>query len=271
MPLRTITKRVSVAGAVVSIGVLLIYVGAATASAATSTPTPAATAIKPDPTLPIVFLVASIIVIAAALFFAWRYHKLLIAFMEKALGQGQVFEPSSTPALRNLLTAKTTAFTHAIVGTSSTTPGQELVFAIRPTLNSANGKPAVVAWSIDDKPVQGFTDCSFTYTFKIPGEFKVKAESDGAAVSPFTVAVKEAASSARPTLPFAIENWGRLIIVLFGLGVVGALMAIGVLSTDAGAGLLGAMLGIGAATAATGSGKEKASNGDTPAPNSDKK
>ncbi|GAA4375753.1 hypothetical protein [Paeniglutamicibacter cryotolerans] len=263
MQLRILGRGLFVAGAVATSSLAMLVPGAS-ASAATTPATPEVPGSAPNAILPVVFLGASMIVIAAALYFALRYHKLLIDFMGSALKQGTTYaaEPvAATP--RELMPGHADDPVPRIIGASACTPGQEMVFTISPPIRDSTGDPQQVTWSVDDKEVAGFSEGYLKYTFKKSGTSVVQAEADGAAIAPFAVHV-EPVKSARPSLPFAIENWGRMVVLLFGLGIVGALMAISVLSTDAGAGLLGAMLGLGAASAGSGGGKEREKDGRAP-------
>lgn len=60
------------------------------------------------------------------------------------------------------------------------------------------------------------------------------------------------ASAPALVIPFVVKNWGRLVIVLFGVGVISALMATKILDAAAGVGILGTLLGAGAVSATTG-------------------
>ena len=61
----------------------------------------------------------------------------------------------------------------------------------------------------------------------------------------------ETPATAGLVLPFVMRNWSRFVVVVFGTGVVAALMFAGVITAQGGIGLLGPLLGVGAVTAAT--------------------
>lgn len=271
-----VRRGTSSASVAVAICLLLILATATGADAAITTPTPTGTPgtpgtagggseVLPSVLFLVLFLGTSMIAIAIALGFALKYHRMLISFMGRALAHGKTYDAEAvqTMAARGLALMASPA-SPRIIGAESGTPGQEMVFLIDPPLTTQDGSPTPVTWLVDGKPVKGFTGNFLKHTFKKGGEFVIEAKSDGTSIPLFKVAVATAAGG-NPSLPFAIENWGRMVIMLFGLGVVGALMSIEVLSSEAGAGLLGAMLGIGAAAVASTSGtkaKGPADDGD---------
>lgn len=228
--------------------------------------------------LPTFMLVASFAVIALALFFAMRYHKALLEFMATALAGGTVYGGKSEKAYvaqRGIDAPRSDKAPDAhIIGNATAAPGQELLFILSaPLFDEQEPRQLVnVQWSVDGASVDGNTTYFLKHAFKKSGPHVVEATAGDHAIAPFPVVISGGKAGSGPSLPFAIQNWGRMVVLLFGLGVVGALMASTVLSSEAGAGLLGALLGIGAATASSGDGtKGDGSNGTGDAKANDEK
>lgn len=249
--------------------------GARTVATGTSSPEPSPSPENPSaPTdapasvnlgLSTFMLIASFVVIATALYFAIKYHKALLDFMHKALARGtaytgtlgSAYSENAIPLSDGDTNAQGNAPDALIIGPPTGVSGQELIFVLDTKFFDDSSTPQRlldVHWSIDNTPVEGTTTHFLKHTFEQSGVFVVEATVDNKSIPPFIVAITAPIAASGLSLPFAIQNWGRMVVLLFGLGVVGALIASRALSSEAGAGLLGALLGIGAATAGSGNG-----------------
>ena len=242
-----------------SIPELLIRVSHVTQAA---TPSPSPTS-GPDAKLDVVasnFVIAgfllggSILVIAVALGFAFSYHtKLLevVKFAVKYNGARIGTESSNVAALRSLLQSVDSG--SDIVGPETGAPSKKLQFS----LNSTDIVPPI-SWTTKDGDPQTFEGATFATRFDSVGTHEVTATyTDSTNVShPFSKNVTITAPAPTPApsivLPFVIKNWGRLVIVIFGVGVISALMSTKILDAAAGIGILGTLLGVGAVTATSG-------------------
>lgn len=124
-----------------------------------------------------------------------------------------------------------------------------------------------VTWRAEGATPSSGSGYSFVTTFNKPGDYEILAtfsDSSGTETA-LQKKVKIGATSSGPAasaivLPFVIKNWGRLVIIIFGVGVISAVMAAKILDAAAGIGILGTLLGVGAVTATSGG------SGDKPAP-----
>lgn len=257
----------------------------------TATPTPGPTSPAPALTaaqaagfnLALVVLLASVIVVVLALGFALRYHEKLLRVIRMAVKAGQPVATQLAPALQERETTSVRPRSIArpqIVGPRVGTPADTLVFAIK-----GDAKESTVRWTAEGADPRSGEEACFVTAFAKAGNYVVVAtfnSSDDAITNriEYIVSVgatdaekKQGASGAAAiTLPFVISNWGRLVIVIFGVGVVGALMASAIIQEATGIGILGTLLGVGAAAAMspTNDVKPGAKEPDTPEKNKSK-
>ncbi|NKG22040.1 hypothetical protein [Paeniglutamicibacter terrestris] len=281
MSIQTVQRRIPIIIPTTAL-VLLTFAltGARTVATATSSPEPSPSPGNSSAPAPANFnlstfmLIASFVVIATALFFAMKYHRALLEFMTTALAGGTAYAGISGDAYPDEGGAANQAIRRVqaepaaaqIVGPAIGYSGQELAFVLSTQLFADTQPPKKlleILWTIDGIKVDGSTQHFLKHTFEKSGPYVVGASAENQSIPPFMISI--VASKIAPktasglSLPFAIQNWGRMVVLLFGLGVVGALMASKTLSSEAGAGLLGAMLGLGAA--AVGSGEASKGNG----------
>ncbi|TFC87450.1 hypothetical protein [Cryobacterium sp. TMT4-31] len=205
--------------------------------------------------LAILILVAALAVITIALVFAYNYHVQLLKVINSAVKNGQT--PKTTTDDAAIQGAEP-----AILGPDTGVPSTQLVFALM-------GVAGEVSWVADGGLPPSGSGTGFATTFDKAGRYKVSATYfDGDNVTKtlgkdVVIAAAEApvsASSSGIALPFVIKNWGRLVVVIFGVGVISALMSTKILDAAAGVGILGTLLGVGAVTATSGAGGDKPSN-----------
>lgn len=235
---------------------------------AATTPTPSPTPSAPALTatqaagfnLALFVLVASVLVVVLALGFALLYHEKLLRVIRMAVKAGQpvatavkpVVEQSSTPE-----SGTRSAITPYIVGPRTGEPEAEMAFVVR-----GDADDSTVSWTAEGADPNSAEKQSFVTAFAKAGNYVVVANLKDSAGSvthriEYIVSVGAAESERKKspsgvaaiTLPFVISNWGRLVIVIFGVGVVGALMASAVIQEATGIGILGTLLGVGAAAA----------------------
>jgi hypothetical protein len=230
-------------------------------STATPTPTPfdpAATAANvalSNYYLAIILIVAAIVVIVIALGFAWIYHRKALEVIMSAVSRGaQVGSPADGGAT-------TLGNGPRIVGPSSATPSEEVFFGLADVDASKT-----VAWTAEGGSPSAGGEHTFTTMFAAEGEYIVEVQIVGEPqplTRTVTVGTPAGSAPAPIAIPFVLKNWGRLVIVLFGVGVIAALMATAVISAEAGIGILGALLGVGATAAASGGGGGGGGGGGT--------
>ncbi|MFU8946185.1 hypothetical protein ACLRGF_05555 [Mycetocola zhadangensis] len=195
---------------------------------------------------------ASVAVIIIALVFAFNYHAKILNVISMAVANGQKVEPSSDDAV--IQGAETSIF-----GPEVGVPSAKLEFVV-----VGVDAGLLVSWIAEGGAPASDEGMSFVTLFEKAGDYKVTAtytDADGSTHSlEKTVAIAAPApapAAAAIALPFVIKNWGRLVIVLFGVGVVSALMSAKILDAAAGVGILGVLLGVGAVTATSGTGGDK--------------
>lgn len=193
----------------------------------------------------IILLVAAIAVIVIALAFAFLYHRRALEVIRGAVAKGQNVKTESSEIVKGL------GADARIKGPKTGAPGEELLFGLA---GVDSGKTVNWHAKMASPPSQGGQ--TFTTTFPKAGEYTVEATIEGFP-DPLqrTVTIGAAAATSAPVpvvIPFVLKNWGRLVIVVFGVGVIAALMAMRVVSAEAGIGILGALLGVGATTVAAG-------------------
>ena len=209
--------------------------------------------------LAIILLGAAILVIVIALVFTWAYHRRALEVITAGLaraGEGGAFAvvDGGVGALSTGVQIK---------GPTHAAPSEELFFGIV----GAAGR--TVVWTAEKSTETSGTGQTFMTSFADPGVYEVSATVEGESESvtkKVTIGAAAPKSASPITIPFALKNWGRLVVVLFGVGVVAALMATAVISAEAGIGILGALLGVGATAAAAGGGDSGASTKSTDAP-----
>ncbi len=233
---------------------------------AATTPTPSPTPSAPAFTaaqaagfnLALVVLIASVIVVVVALGFALLYHEKLLRVIRMAVKAGQPVATAVQPVVEHASAGDAVAAevtTPYIVGPRTGEPGAELAFAVK-----GDADDSTVSWTAEGADPSVAEKPSFVTAFAKAGNYVVVAtlkDSAGSvthrveyivSVGATDVEKKQGTSGAAAiTLPFVISNWGRLVIVIFGVGVVGALMASAVIEEATGIGILGTLLGVGAA------------------------
>lgn len=208
--------------------------------------------------LAILLLCAAVGVIALALGFAWAYHREVLRVVH-----GAVTGPNPAPLGTTNDEVGVQSSEAEIVGPDRAEKAAELVFTVRNVASAAN-----VTWVAEGSTTSSHSGSTLVTTFTADGEYKVEAtypeQVDGSTetrtltkaviIGPHPAASAAANSQGPPiAIPFVVKNWGRLVVVLFGVGVIAALMATRVLESAAGVGILGTLLGAGA-VAATGGG-----------------
>lgn len=235
---------------------------------AATTPTPSPTPSAPALTaaevwgfnLALLLLFASVLVVVLALGFALIYHAKLLRVIRMAVKAGAPVATQFAAAVEGqpvkTKESRESVSPH-IVGPRVGTPADTLVFAIEGDANEST-----VSWTAEGADPSSAEKPCFVTAFAKAGNYVVVAtfnSSDDAttnrieyiiSVGAADSARKQSASGAAAiTLPFVIGNWGRLVIVIFGVGVVGALMASAVIEEATGIGILGTLLGVGATAA----------------------
>jgi hypothetical protein len=225
---------------------------AADAGERTTTTTTTTTGYHPVPAIFILGLTC--VVIALCLWFVFRYHQQLLATIDKAVARGAA-GPISAEDHGVGVQSREVAGGVKITGPSTVTTGAQAMF----TADGLSGGETL-SWTVDGDvgadPAAG-GDQTFTTTFAKAGTATVALDLvGGTAPPPLTVTVTAPAVDGAKgvVLPFVVRNWGRLVVVLFGAGLVGSLMVLGVIGSEGGVALLGALLGVGAATAAPATG-----------------
>ena len=212
-------------------------------------------------------LVSAIVVIVLALVFAWLYHRDALRVIEKLAtteGAPPVTIDSGGAVERGIGVGP------AIVGGGSGQKEAPLMFTVEHL-----GDGATVAWEVSGATIDEIDGGrTILATFAAEGDYEVRAtvtEADGTEVPLASKRVKiaappvAAASAPAIAIPFVVKNWGRLVIVLFGVGVISALMATRILDAAAGIGILGTLLGAGAVSATTGGSAEPSTPRAAPA------
>ncbi|MEV5071246.1 hypothetical protein MRBLMI12_002873 [Microbacterium sp. LMI12-1-1.1] len=211
--------------------------------------------------LAIGLLLGAIVVIVLALVFAWLYHRDALRTIEKLAttpGAPPVAIDSGAAVERGIHVGP------AIIGSNVAHKDTAVMFTVE---DLADG--ATVSWDVQGATIEEIDGGrTILATFAEDGTYKVRATVTDAGgteteLEPKQVTIQPpvAASAPAPALviPFVVKNWGRLVIVLFGVGVISALMATKILDAAAGVGILGTLLGAGAVSATTGG------TADTPA------
>jgi hypothetical protein len=227
----------------------------ATTTAPTPTPSPTpsgptsiADAALSNYYIAILLVLGTIAVIVAVLVFALRYHERLIKVIELSvkLNRAPVQTVNHDALHRSLGDTEPT-----IVGPGEAQPSASLTYRLK------NVDDDTVHWEAARSTVQASDGPIFQTSFDKPDVYVVVAtytdpndKSEKTLVKPVVVAVP--ATTPAINLPFAIRNWGRLVVVIFGVGVIGTLISTKVLDGAVGVGILGTLLGIGAVTATTG-------------------
>jgi hypothetical protein len=221
-----------------------------------ASPTTAANVALSNYYLAVLLLGAAVDVIIIALIFAFNYHAKLLTVINAAVTNNGQVVLSHSEKVTPLGPEPT------IAGPDTGNPSAALAFATQ-LVDALD-----ITWTAEGGTPDSGTGTGFVTSFDKAGTYMVSAKyttSEGAPRSldkkviieaPATVG---AATATAIVLPFVIQNWGRLVIVVFGAGVIAALMSTGILDAAAGIGLLGALLGVGAVTATWGA------DGDKPA------
>lgn len=196
--------------------------------------------------LAVVLLVISTLVVAIALFFALRYHSKVLQVV------GWDVRRNGAHVTADSSGASVQAQEPSIAGPATAAPGGDLVYALK----DVSPAPSTVDWTAVGGTLSSHSGDSFLTSFDTAGSFQITATYDDSGTSKTinkTVAIgATATASSSIALPFVIKNWGRLVVVIFGIGVVSALMAAKILDSTAGVGILGTLLGVGAVSTTTG-------------------
>ena len=202
----------------------------------------------------VLLFVGSVAVITIALRFAFSYHNKLLGVVKSAVDRGDVSLTIDNSDVATLSAEP------AIDGPNAGTPSAKLKYgliAVDPTLT--------ISWVADKGDPSSGHDATFATRFDSAGSYKVVAtytDSNGQTKTltrDVKIAAEPTPAATTPgiVLPFVIKNWGRLVIVIFGVGVISALMSTKILDAAAGVGILGTLLGAGAATATSGTSGDK--------------
>lgn len=196
--------------------------------------------------LAIILIAAAILVIVIALAFALLYHFKALDVITSAVKKGA---PLATLPSEEVTTQSRGG--PVIVGPGAGDVSEDLAFAVQ---NAPDG--ADISWIAEKATTSSGQGSAFVTSFAKAGQYRVTARvgDTGEVTKEVTIGGTPAAStpSAPIVIPFVVKNWGRLVIVLFGVGVISALMATRTLSAEAGIGILGALLGVGATAGSSG-------------------
>ncbi|CAN5302826.1 hypothetical protein BH11ACT4_BH11ACT4_10630 [soil metagenome] len=205
--------------------------------------------------LAVALLIAALLVIVIALRFALVYHTRLLRLLTLVVRKGNATVVTESNDAVDRSIAPSEAPAARVVGPGNGAPGSQLVFAL------SDATPSDLKWSSTGGTPSTSTAPSYVVTYAKAGTYTVNATytlSSGGTTKEVSISreisIGAVPKSASITLPFVIKNWGRLVIVIFGVGVISALMAVKVLDAAAGVGILGTLLGVGAVTATTGDG-----------------
>lgn len=204
-----------------------------------------------------IILGVSVLVIGMALYFAYRYHRRLLETLERLTRGGSADGHTGQVLLIQNDDAMVQEFDPEqpleVTGPDTVDVGQTVTYEVRKAHDLTR-----ISWTVvgaGAKPASG-SGATITLKFASAGDAKVVAtEADpggGETRSsvPRKVAVNEPApeSAQGIVLPFVIKNWGRLVVTLLGIGVIAAMMTMGVIQSEAGIAVLGTLLGVGAAS-----------------------
>lgn len=189
------------------------------------------------------------------LIFAYVYHNRIFNAIDKAISYGQpIGETSNSDVFKQNSLAR--AIT-SISGPNDVITGTQVAY-LAPASD--------VEWSIEgdvDGEIATSTD-ALVVTFRKAGPATIIATKDGDSMFPFylPISVRDSApNDSGIRLPFVMQNWGRFVLVSFGVGLLGAMIVWDSITAEAGIGMIGTLLGVGAASASTG--KSDESNTDS--------
>lgn len=255
-----------------TLGLLASLPGATPSPPPSPTPSPSESAAAGDAALsawsaalPLSVLLATLLVIGAGLYFAWRYHQKLLDVIDAELKR---------PGSPRTTTANASAFSQGggapgselLGGEALATPsiqypesmvvGREGTFVVLTTPEDADKNRVVWTASGGAVPDTGKGSrfaCSVDKAGTVTVTATAQDESDTPVGEPWsrTYTVQQAPAPAGGggiVLPFVIGNWGRFVVTVFGLGLIVVLMLTGRVSEAAGIGVLGTLLGVGAAS-----------------------
>lgn len=190
---------------------------------------------------------AALLVVVAGLIFALIYHSRLLKTVDKAIDAGQRIGTKSEPA-HDGVGAQAAPGEIGVDGPAEVESGASATFTA-----VGYATATAVSWTVDGggaEPSEG-DGREINVKFGSAGTAIVTASESGRQSKPLNVSVKDPPKKLPEgiVLPFAVANWGRLLVVCLGVGIVGALMVWDVISAAAGMGPLGALLGVGAASA----------------------
>lgn len=196
--------------------------------------------------LAVVFFLGSIAVIAIALAFAFQYHAKLLDVINTAAKSNSVRIGSESSTVGAL------AGTPQIEGPEAGAPSAKLEYSL------AGVDPGTtISWTaVGGDPASG-NGAGFATRFDSAGTHEVSVEYSDAqnvtqSLTKNVVIAEKVSGPPTIVLPFVIKNWGRLVVVILGVGTVAALMALRIIGAEAGVAILGSLLGFGVATATSG-------------------
>lgn len=189
----------------------------------------------------------AIVVIILALAFALIYHKMILRVIRKAAKRGApVISEVDGVGIQSKVTQPVET---KISGPKDGAPSAKLEYTLEGVTAGAT-----VTWVAENGDPSKGEGPTFATRFDKPGSYRVTATATESAGSTkdypkdVTIAAPGGTAGSPIVLPFVIKNWGRLVIVIFGVGVISALMSTKILDAAAGIGILGTLLGVGAAT-----------------------
>lgn len=207
------------------------------------------------------------IIVLFLLIFLYFYHAKILKVIEKAVLKGTV-RPITTTESSIITQGDASTKTQSVApdsgppvamsGPAFAQIGRELVYELTGITD-----PTGVIWTAEKgEPSITENKLVFRTEFKTAEKHTVSVEYTSASQTATLTreVIITGADNAIPTvsLPFVVRNWGRLVVMIFGLGTIASLMAAGALDSVAGVGILGTLLGVGAVISTSGSsGEEK--------------
>lgn len=246
-----------------ALGVLLGVVVAETAGAQTTSGVASASESSIDASriwTAVVFVLASVSVIAIGLYWSYSYHRRLLGTIDAAIAKG-VVKKVDVENIDSLGPRTRGSKQIGVSGPSQAVAGEAVTFTATGIQDAAG-----VNWTVSGAgatPESG-TGASIVVTFAGSGKATVAPHLSEHVSSPLEVTVTEPpppGSAEGIVLPFVLRNWARFVVVIFGVGAIAGLMALSIISAEGGIGLLGALLGIGGAAASDADSKPAGGSG----------
>lgn len=227
----------------------------------TPTPSPTTTAVNAALSnywIAVAILLVTAVVIVLVLTFMWLYHR-------KALDTLTTI--ATTPGGPPVGIESNDAFSDTmslvrrivVVGSAEGQKGIGLMYVLQGLEPNEKAE-----WKVDGATVEVVANNAAIVKFTKDGTHTVDAtvmtktdddkwESIAQPVRPLKVTIAPAKATAATAImiPFVVKNWGRLVVIILGAGLISTLMALRVLDSAAGIGALGVLLGVGVTTTAT--------------------